>query len=146
MQDDIFIDVSKITDARTALICARLRLRGAKRRLQKGPTPAAIAALYDSVLFGMRYYIAKHSRCASLVENIDLWDAANLFLVLARAGVFDDPLSFNRFSLSVERALWQGSVSFNVNAILIEVEAMLKKLGVMSFDDHMQLKKSGISH
>jgi hypothetical protein len=52
-------DSAKIKDARTALICARLYLRGGKRRLQAGYSKAGIAALYDAVLFGMRYYIAR---------------------------------------------------------------------------------------
>ena len=62
-------DTAKIIDARTALICARLYLRGGKRRLQAGYFRAGIAALYDAVLFGMRYYIARHKRCESFVEK-----------------------------------------------------------------------------
>jgi hypothetical protein len=124
-------DSAKITDARTALICARLYLRGGKRRLQAGYSKAGIAALYDAVLFGMRYYIARHKRCKSLVESTDPWDGPGLFHVVARAGVFDDPLTFNRFSLMVERALWQESFSFDVDSALAEVEKMLMKLGVI---------------
>jgi hypothetical protein len=135
MPRDDLLDTTKLTDARTALICARLHLRGGKRRLQKGSSAAGVAALYDSMLFGMRYYIAKHKSCASFVENVDLWDAASLFHALARAGVFDDPLTFNRFSLMVERALWQGSLAFDVDATLTEVEVILRKLGVMPFNE-----------
>jgi hypothetical protein len=125
------IDTAKIIDARTALICARLYLRGGKRRLQAGYSKAGIAALYDAVLFGMRYYIAKHKRCNSFVESTDPWDAPGLFHALVRAGVFDDPLTLNRFSLMVERALWQESISFEVDSTLAEVEKMLGKLGVI---------------
>jgi hypothetical protein len=128
-------DTTKIMDARTSLICARLYLRGGKRRLQAGYSKAGIAALYDAVLFGMRYYIARHKRCASFVEGSDPWDAAALYQALVRAGVFDDPLTFNRFSLMVERALWQGSVSFAEDFTLAEVETMLRKLGVMPIDE-----------
>jgi hypothetical protein len=124
-------DTSKITDARTALICARLYLRGGKRRLRAGYSKAGIAALYDAVLFGMRYYVASHQRCESWVANTDPWDAPGLFHALARAGVFDDPLLFHRFSLIVERALWHQSHSFEAEALLAEVERMLLKLGVM---------------
>jgi hypothetical protein len=124
-------DTSKIMDARTALICARLYLRGGKRRLQAGYSRAGIAALYDAVLFGMRYYIARHKRCESLVENTDPWDAPGLFHALARAGIFDDPLTLNRFSLMVERALWQESYSINADSVLAEVEKILLKLGVI---------------
>jgi hypothetical protein len=128
------INSTKFTDARSMLVCARLSLRVGKRSIQKGSSAAGVAALYDAVLFGMRYYITKHKRCASFVENTDLWDAASLFHALARAGVFDNSLSFNRFSLVVERALWQGSFLFDANATLAEVETMLTKLGVMPFD------------
>ena len=128
-------DTSKITDARTALICARLYLRGGKRRLQAGYAKAGIAALYDAILFGMRYYVAKHKSCESLVADTDPWDATALFHVLARAGVFEDPLALNRFCLIVERALWQESFSIDVDSALAEVELLLRKLGVIPFSE-----------
>jgi hypothetical protein len=131
MPDDTLIEAGSMTDARTALICARLNLRGGKRRLQKGLKRAGVTALYDSVFFGMHYYIAKHKSCESIVKDTDLWDSAALFHVLARAGVFDDPLLFNRFSLIVEHALWQGSSLVDVGEILAEVEEMLTRLGVI---------------
>lgn len=124
-------DLTEMTEAKTALVCARLHLRNGKRHLQKGLTTAGMTALYDAVLFGMSYYIARHKRCASLVENIDPLDAARLFHVLARTGVFEDPLKFNRFSLSVERALWQPPILSDTDEILAEVETMLAKLGVI---------------
>jgi hypothetical protein len=130
---DLGMDATKMTDARTALICARLRLRRGKRRLQKGLTAAGMAALYDSILFGMRYYMTRHERCASFLETIEPWDAVSMFQALTRAGVFADPLTFNRFSLIVERTLWQGSSAFDANAVVIEVEEMLATLGVMPF-------------
>ena len=126
-------DTAKIVDARTALICARLYLRGAKRRLHAGYSKAGIAALYDAVLFGMRYYIALHQGPESLAESADPWDASALFHALAHAGIFDDPLTLNRFSLMVERALWQESFSLDVDSTLEQVEEMLLKLGVMPF-------------
>jgi hypothetical protein len=128
-------DHGKIMDARTALLCARLSLRGGRRRLNTGYSRAGIAALYDAVLFGIRYYIARHKSCNPLVQNTDPWDASALFHVLAQAGVFEDPLTFNHFSLMIERALWQESFSFDVDTVLVEVEKMLKKLGVMPFDE-----------
>jgi hypothetical protein len=139
-------DTSKIVDARTALICARLYLRGGKRRLQAGYSRAGIAALYDAVLFGMRYYIARHKRCESLVENTDPWDAPGLFHALARAGVFEDPLTLNRFSLMVERALWQESYSIDTDSMLGEVEKMLLKLGVIPFRESSLPDESKLTH
>jgi len=140
------MDTTKMTEVEAALMRARLHLRGGKRRLQKGLTTPGIAALYDSVLFGMRYYIARHNRCASFVENTDLWDAVGLFHALTRAGVFDDPLTFNRFSLIVERALWQESFSFDADATLAEVEMILTKLGVMPFNESALPGEIGATH
>jgi hypothetical protein len=79
----------------------------------------------------MRYYIVRHKRCGSFVENSDPWDGMSLFQALWRTGVFEDPLVFNRFSLLAEPALWQGSFSSNPEPILAEVEEMLTKLGGM---------------
>ena len=139
-------NTAKIMDARTALICARLYLRGGKRRLRAGYSRAGIAALYDAVLFGMRYYIARHKRCESLAENTDPWDAPGLFHALARSGVFDDPLTLNRFSLMVERALWQESYSIDADSMLAEVETILMKLGVMPFRGSALTSESRITH
>ena len=129
------VDTTQMTKEHIALRCARLYVRRGKRLLQAGRSSAGLAALYDSALFGMQYYIAKHKSCQGMIENLDLWDACGLFHALARAGILDDPLAFNRFSLLVERALWQESVSFDADIILAEVERMLTKLGVLSFLD-----------
>ena len=132
---------TRMTDPRTALICARFNLCGGKRRLQNGITASGVVALYDFLLFGMRYYITRHERCAALLENIDLWDGTSMFEALTRVEVFEDPLSFNRFSLLVERALWQGSFALDPEAVLTEVEKMLTTLGVMPGHANGSLKK-----
>ena len=139
-------DTSKIMDARTALICARLYLRGGKRRLQAGYSRAGIASLYDAVLFGMRYYIARHKRCESFVEKTDPLDAPGLFHALTRAGIFEDPLTLNRFSLMVERALWQESFSFDADSTLAEVEMILRKLGVIPFGESALPSEARLTH
>ena len=129
------MDATKMTQAEAARKRSQLHLRGGKRRLQKGLTAAGIVALYDAVLFGMLYYIARHGRCASFVEEADLWDAVALYQMLTRVGLFDDPLIINRLSLLVERALWKGSVAFDTDTTLYEVETMLTKLGVISANE-----------
>jgi hypothetical protein len=125
-------DASQVIDARTALLSARRYLRAGKSRLEKGFSTSGVEKLYDAVLFGMRYYIARHKGCSSFMNNTDLWDATDLFHGLTRAGVFDDLHAFHRFSRLVERALWQETFSFNAETILTEVEQMLMKLGVIS--------------
>jgi hypothetical protein len=139
-------DTAQIIDTRMALLCARLYLRGGKRRLRAGYSKAGIAALYDAVLFGMRYYIARHKSCTALVENTDPWDAPGLFHALARAGVFDDPLTLNRFNLMVERALWQESYAIDADSMLAEVEKILLKLGVLPFRESSLPSESRLTH
>ena len=117
-----------ITDPRQALLCARLNLRGARRLLQKGSLRRGISTLYDSVLFGMMYYVARHESCA----GVDLGDATAVFHLLTRAGVFEDRQAFHRLSLTVERFLWQGSDTFDADEILVDVEDILRRLGVMT--------------
>ena len=136
------INPAQEMDARQALACARLNLRGAKRLLQKGSLKHGISALYDSFLFGMHYYVARHVDCT----DVDLANAAGLFHLLAREGIFEDQHAFNRLSLSVERALWQGSDRFDAYAILMEVEEMLTKLGVMALQTPTLVRKSNMSH
>ena len=129
------IDLSKVTEARTASICARLHVRNGKRRLEKGFSGKAVAALYDAVWFGMLYYVARHKGCASYMENTELWDAASVFHALTRAGVFEDQHAFNGLSLLVERALWQQPGAFDAHSVIMEVEQMLAKLGVIPFPE-----------
>jgi hypothetical protein len=129
-------------DAREALLCARLNLRSAKRLLQKGSVKHGITALYDSVLFGMHYSIA----CRADFAEVDLGDATGVFHLLAREGVFEDPHAFNRLSLTVERVLWQGSDCMDTTEILMEVEVMLKRLGVTMLDGKTRGRKSNRSH
>ncbi len=128
---------TQISEEEASLMRARLHLHGGKRRLEEGLSTAGIAALYDALLFGMRYYIAQPEHCKTidLTNNEDLWDHAALYHTLTKAGVFDDPYAFNHLSLIVERALWQESFSFDVDTVLGEVEMLLTKLGVIPFDE-----------
>jgi hypothetical protein len=137
------IKTAKITGAETALLCARLYLRDGKNYLQQGSFAAGIAALYDAILFGMHYYIAEPSCRGNIdLNSDDLWDHAALYHKLTRAGIFDDPRAFNHLSQIVERALWQGALSFDVNSVLAEVERMLSKLRVIPFNESMLQSES----
>jgi hypothetical protein len=140
-----FLDETQMTEE-AALMRARLHFRRGKRRLQQGLSAAGLTALYDALLFGMRHYIARHERCTSFVQNADLWDAVALYHALARAGVFDDALTFNRFSLIVERALWQETFLFDADSTLANVETMLTKLGVVPFDESVLSSESAAAH
>ncbi len=130
-------DPNKMAEEDAALVRARLHLRGGKRRLQEGLSAAGIVALYDALLFGMRYFIARSERCErmSVTSTADLWDHTALYYTLTKAGIFDDPYAFNHLSLIVERALWQESFSFDADTVLAEVEMMLTRLGVIPFSE-----------
>ena len=118
-----------------ALTPAYQSLRNGEHQMQEKMSASDIVALYDSILLGMYDYIAKHKRCASFIASTNLWDGVALYHALARAGVFEDLLTFNRFSLTVERGLWQGSLSFEADAALADAEMMLARLGVMPSND-----------
>ena len=81
-----------------------------------------------------------------MVENTDPWDAPGLFHALARAGLFDDPLTLNRFSLMVERTLWQESYSIDLHSTLEEVEKILLKLGVIPDRESSLPDESHLTH
>lgn len=134
------LDPTVLTDARTAWLCARLNLRDAKRLLKKGSVTRAISALYDAVLFGMHYYIVSQEGGT----DVDLGDATKLFHKLTCGGVFQDPQTFNRLSLMVERALWQGPASSDVHFILVIVEDILATLGVMPLQNSTSVEASKI--
>ena len=134
---------NQMIKAEAALLCARLYLRDGKSYLQEGLFTAGIAALYDAILFAMHYYIAEPACRGSInLNGDDLWDHAVLYHKLVKAGIFDDPNAFNHLSLIVERTHWLGSLSFDANSILAEVEKMLSKLGVMPFNESILQSES----
>jgi hypothetical protein len=137
-------DLSNVTDASTALLCSRLHFRNGKRRLQKGFSVKAVAALYDAVWFGMLYYVARHKGCAPYMENAELWDITSVFHALTRAGVFEDRHAINRLSLQLERALWQQPAAFDAHTVVTEVEGLLAQLGVISLTSFS--RRDGASH
>ena len=122
------MNIDQLSDADAAFMRASVHWRSGLHAGQEPTLGTGITALYDAILLGMRDYIARHEECTSFVENTDPWDAPALYHALVRAGVFDDPLRFNRFNLIVERALWQGSLSSDAGPDLAEVETMLAKL------------------
>ena len=143
MQHQNFMDIIKMINAETALLCARLYLRDGKRHLQEGSFKEGIAALYDAILFAMHYCIAETTVRGNIdLNSNDLWDHAALYHKLAKAGLFEDPHALNHLSQIVERVLWQGSISFDPNLILAEVEAMLLKLGVIPFNESILQSES----
>lgn len=127
------IHVNTRSETEAALMRVHIHLRGGMPGGQEQANAVRIAALYDAILLGMREYIARHEQCASFIEDSNPWDPASLYHALVRAGVFHDPQTFNRFSLLVERALWQGSFATDVEPVLAEVEGMLARLEVAPF-------------
>ena len=139
-------NIDQISEADTALTRAYVHLRSGVHGGQEPTFGAGITALYDAVLLGMRDYIARHEDCASFVENTDPWDAPALYHALVRAGVFDDPLLFNRFSLIVERALWEGSLSSDAEPAFAEAESILAKLSILRINRSTRPGNSPSAH
>ena len=143
MSQQNLMNITKMSKAQAALLCARLYMRDGKHYFQEGLFTAGIAALYDAILFAMHYYIAEPAcRGRINLNSNDLWDHTALYHKLAKAGIFDDQNAFNHLTLIVERALWQESFSFDVNSVLAEVEKMLTKLGVMPFNESILQSES----
>ena len=140
------MNIDQISDAHAALMRAYVHLRSGLHGGQEPTFGAGITGLYDAVLLGMREYIARHQECASFVENTDPWDAPALYHALVRAGVFDDPLRFNRFSLIVERALWEGSLSSDAEPAFAEAESILAKLSILPIDRSTRPGNSPSAH
>ena len=131
MSSNGFANKTQRPETDAALMRAHIHLRGGTPVGEEQRKAVRITALYDAVLLGMRDYIARHEQCASFIEDADPWEPASLYHALVRAGVFENPLTFNRFSLIVERALWQDTFPFDADSIVAEVETMLTRLGVM---------------
>ena len=126
-----YFDLLDTDEAQSALLSARQNFWDARRLFQEGSLRKGIFALYDSLLFAMYQYVISQDSSVS----VDLCDGTGLFHRLVVAGVFEDPGAFDRLSGTIERALWQRPFSFHPKEILVEVENMLTKLGVLTLPE-----------
>ncbi len=131
------MDATKMSKADAALLRARLHLRGARRRFQRGMLAAGIASLYDALQYTMRWYILSpdHRMQLGIADGEDFGDDKDIFTALARGGVLDTSFDFDAFESLVECALHDESFEFDAPRVLAQIERMMTELEVLPFDE-----------
>ena len=131
------MDESAMSREEAALLRARLHLRGGRRRLRQGKDAAAVAALYDALCSGMRWYLllATEESLRPLTAEIDLRTDRELFTALEKAGVLDDGEAFARLDSLLEHLLKGMAPEFDRQRLMAGIEHWLTRLGVMPFDE-----------
>jgi len=116
---------------------ARLHLRGGKRRLRQGKVSAGIVTLYDALLAAMEWYVNEPSHHArlGLSDKDDLRNDAHVYAVLVRSGVLDGAFDFGAFDRLVEKALDEELTEYDPRALVVGIDAVMTRLGVMPFDE-----------
>lgn len=133
------IDTAKMTEADAALLRARLHLRGARQRFERGMPAAGIAALYDALDTAMHWYVSDPRRRVEcgISQAEKFQDSGLLFLTLARKRVLDAPFDFGNFESIVERSLDDETFEFDTSRVFAQVEKLMTQLGVLPFDESM---------
>ncbi len=131
------MDESAMPRELAALLRARLHLRGGRRRLGEGKHAAGVAALYDSLCSGMRWAIltAPEASLPGLKAEIDCRGDREMFLALARAGVLDQAMEFERMDALLDQLLNGLNPAFDRHGLLTHIEHWLHQLGVLPFDE-----------
>jgi hypothetical protein len=116
---------------------AKLHIRGGKRRLRQGKISAGIVTLYDALSSAMQWYLALPKRRSELIVSggEDLLNDRTAYAVLVRSGVLNGRFDFDAFDRLTEQALVQEMPGYDHREVLEGVEAVMKQLGVMPFDE-----------
>ncbi len=123
--------------AEGALLRARLHIRAGKRRLRQGKISAGILTLYDAFCFAMDWYAFPPERKNRLDirEGEDLKNEKALYKILVRSGVLDGAFDFAAFDKLVEYASENEMPDYDYKELLLEIESVMTRLGVMPFDE-----------
>lgn len=116
---------------------ARLHIRGGKRRLRQGKISAGIVTLYDALNGALQSYLAdpKRRKGLRILAGDDLNDDRTMFRVLVRSGVLDGAVDFDAFDRLLEQALYVEMPTYDYGQFLEDLEYVMKRLGVMPFDE-----------
>ncbi len=118
---------------------AKLHIRGARRRFERGQIMDGILALYDALCSAMDWYIAVPGRRGRLVikEGDDLLNDESLYRVLVRSGVLDGSFDYGQMSALVMKALDKDAqlTDLDWKGLMKKTEAVFTGLGVMPFDE-----------
>ena len=116
---------------------AKLHIRGARRRFERGQITDGILALYDALCSAMDWYISVPERRKRLVTNEEdnLLNDESLYSVLVRSGVLDGSFNYQKMSSLVERALDKEIQAFDWRGFMKKTDTVFTGLGVMPFDE-----------
>jgi hypothetical protein len=131
------MDEKKLGPVEGPFMRARLHMRGGKRRLREGKIASGIVTLYDALEGSMEAYVANPAHRAHLVisEDDNRYDGRALYAVLVRSGVLNGKFDFDAFDRLVETALEEELPGYVYHELLKNIETIMRRLGVMPFDE-----------
>jgi len=131
------MDESAMPRESAALLRARLHLRGGRRRLRQTKYAAGVAALYDALCSGMRWYVmlAEEPSLMHVKAKIDLHTDRELFSALTQAGILDDTKAFEPLESLLDQLLNGLTPEFDQREVMTRIEHWLTQLGIMPFDE-----------
>ncbi|MDA8091140.1 MAG: hypothetical protein M0Z61_13090 [Nitrospiraceae bacterium] len=134
------IDEDALGPVEGPLMRAKLHIRGARRRFERGQITDGILALYDALCCAMDWYIAVSERRERLKigPGDDLLNDEKLYRVLVRSGVLDGSFNYEEMNTLVIKSLdkdLKGSFTFDWRGFMKKIEPVFTGLGVMPFDE-----------
>lgn len=131
------MDESRMSKEEAALMRARLHVRCGRRRLAEEKIAAGLAALYDGLVYGMRWRILTTALRKQLGPDEDktLEMDGTLFSILRQAGVLDEDFDFAGFESLVAAALSGKVRGDQCRGVYENLSEILTRLGVMPFDE-----------
>lgn len=131
------IDEYKMPPHEAALMRARLHIRSGMRRLRQGMLKEGLFTLYDSLYFGMRFYILSPDNRGRFDDaaGIQRTEEMALYDMLRQAGVVDDSFDFESFFSLMEKLIDGVDVEINSTEALRGYDKIMTQLGVMPFDE-----------
>jgi len=129
-----------MTEDESVFIRARLHIRGAKRRLREGKVSLGFVTLYDALISGMRYWVLSPDLKNHIkVKDLDdITDDVNLFQILKRSNVINDPISLSDFKLIqniMEEALTKELKLNQIEKYLEKFKMIMLQLKILPFNE-----------
>ncbi|MFX0050792.1 MAG: hypothetical protein ACFE8U_05800 [Candidatus Hermodarchaeota archaeon] len=131
----------EMKSAETAIMRAKLHVRGGMRRISQGKIEAGIAALHDAIISAMQYLFFSNQIEESLDKtdhDFDITDEIVLFNILKKSGLIDETFreeDFTYFSIIIEKALDHQLHDFNQKVYLKKYNNLMNKLGIIPYDE-----------
>jgi hypothetical protein len=132
-----FMDESRMTPWDAELMRSRLHMRAARRRFRQGKLSAGLATLYDALLSALRWYALspEHIGGPGVGAGGAFMDERAVYDSLVRRGTLDGGFDFDSFRSLAEDAIDNEPGSYDYTAVLMDVESVMTRLGVMPFDE-----------